>query len=70
MGRSVTITERGVAVGRIVPVSSSLEEKLGELRDAGIINWNGKKFSPRIRRATRTRSGRKSVSELLLDDRE
>ena len=43
-GETVVITERGKPIGRIVPMETSLEDRMQELIAAGVIAWNGKKF--------------------------
>ena len=45
-GNTVIITERGNAVGRIMPVSESLEDRIQSLVRSGIADWNGKKVKP------------------------
>jgi prevent-host-death family protein len=67
-GASVVITERGKPVGRIVPISPSLETRLQELREAGLAAWSGQKLSP-IAPVAHTR-GERMVAALLLEDRE
>jgi len=70
-GETVIITERGKPIGRIVPVESSLEDRMQELIAAGVIAWNGKKFQPQRDLASLPRiRGDKTVAELLLEDRE
>ena len=46
-GQTVVITERGKPVGRIVPESKSLDERMQELVQAGFLSWSGKKLKPR-----------------------
>lgn len=46
-GQTVVITERGKPVGRIVPESKSLDERMQELVKAGFLSWSGKKLKPR-----------------------
>lgn len=67
-GYTVTITEGGKPVGRIVPVSPSLEDKEQQLIDSGAIAWSGRPFRPRMP-AIKPR-GARTVSELLLEDRD
>lgn len=67
-GATVVITDRGTPVGRIVPERESLEAKLRDLAAAGVIAWSGHRL-PRIAPVARTR-GSKTVSDLLLEDRE
>lgn len=68
VGDTVVITERGKAIGRIVPIAPSVEERLQELVAAGVVDWNGRKLEP-MTPVAKTR-GPKTVSDLLLEDRE
>lgn len=45
-GATVTITERGQPIGRLVPVQKSVDARLQELVTSGLITWNGKKYQP------------------------
>ena len=45
-GNTVVITERGNAVGRIIPIAESLEERIQNLVHSGVADWNGKKVKP------------------------
>ena len=67
-GATLVITERGKPVGRIVPAQPSLEKRMQELQEAGLVSWNGRKFAP-PEPVARTR-GPKTVADLLLEDRE
>lgn len=67
-GASVVITERGTPVARIVPIGRSLESRMEDLVEAGLITWSGKKLS-RIAPVARTQ-GEQTVADLLLEDRE
>jgi len=66
-GRTVVITERGKAVGRLVPAGQSLEEKLEAMRRAGLIEWSGKKLKP-MKPVAKVKEGY-SVAQLLIEDR-
>ena len=66
-GRSIIITERGKAVGRLVPNAQSLEEKLLSLVKSGRADWNGKRLKP-IKPAAKVKKGH-SVATLLVEDR-
>ena len=70
-GETITITDRGTPIGRIVPVGDSdertLEERLQAMQDAGLAEWSGKKPSPR-EPVAKVKKGR-SVAQLLLEDR-
>jgi prevent-host-death family protein len=67
-GAIVVITERGEPVGRILPIESSSEQQIARLMEAGLLKWNGRKISPSVPRV-RLR-GSRSVSDLLLEDRQ
>jgi prevent-host-death family protein len=67
-GATLTITERGKPIGRIIPLSPSVEARVQELAQAGLVAWSGRKLAPR-EPVARTR-GKKMVAELLLEDRE
>ncbi|MBI5349088.1 MAG: type II toxin-antitoxin system prevent-host-death family antitoxin [Chloroflexi bacterium] len=67
-GQTILITEHGQMVGRIIPMSHSLEDRMGHLRQSGVIAWNGKNLK-RVKPVARTR-GKKTVAQLLLEDRE
>ncbi|MFQ6016184.1 MAG: type II toxin-antitoxin system Phd/YefM family antitoxin [Anaerolineae bacterium] len=67
-GATLVITERGKPVGRIVPLSPSVETRVQELVQAGLMAWSGHKLVP-MTPVARTR-GRRTVADLLLEDRE
>lgn len=66
-GESVVITERGVAIGRIVPLGKGLEARLAAMQEAGQAQWSGRKLAP-MRPRPRVRVGR-TVAEMLIQDR-
>jgi prevent-host-death family protein len=66
-GATLVITEHGKPVGRMIPVTLSLEEQMKELIEAGLLAWDGNML-PAVSRVANT-SGR-SISDLLLDDRD
>jgi len=67
-GATLVITERGKPVGRIVPLSPSVETRVQELVRARLMAWNGNKLVS-MAPVARTR-GRRMVADLLLEDRE
>ena len=67
-GTILVITERGKPVGRIVPIKSSIEDRTQELIQAGIIAWSGRK--PKKRVPTVKLRGKRTIAELLLEDRD
>ena len=67
-GATLVITERGKPVGRIVPLSPSVETRVQELVQAGLMAWSGHKLVS-MAPVARTR-GRRMVADLLLENRE
>ena len=73
-GATLVITERGKPVARLLPVvpaeasETSIEEKLRQLVKAGVISWSGRK--PSLDVPTFPVQGPKTVSEMLLEDRD
>jgi prevent-host-death family protein len=67
-GATLVITERGTPVGRIVPIRSSVEERTEDLAQAGLISWSGRRLASR--QPLVVARGKKTVSDLLLEDRE
>jgi prevent-host-death family protein len=77
-GETITITDRGTPVGRIVPARErivsvgerderTLEEKMQALQDAGLAEWSGTKLQPR--EPVTENKGDRMISDLLLEDR-
>lgn len=66
-GATLVITEHGKPVGRVIPVTLSLEEQMQELIEAGLVAWDGNKLRPVPRVANTTA---RNVSDLLLEDRD
>lgn len=67
-GRSVLVTDHGRPIGRIVPVSESLESRLKAMSRVGGIAWSGKKPASTAP-AARLR-GKRTMADLLVEDRE
>ncbi len=67
-GRSIVITERGKPIGQIIPKTSSMDDRIEMMINAGLLEWNGKKlehYEPDvINRSSRL------VSDILVDMRE
>jgi len=66
-GETVVITDRGVPVGRLVPIEQGLEERIAALRAARQLQWSGRRLAPR-KPAVQIPKG-KSVAELIVEDR-
>jgi antitoxin (DNA-binding transcriptional repressor) of toxin-antitoxin stability system len=62
------ITEREKSAARIVPLTPSVETRVQELIQAGLLAWSGQKLTPTAPVA-RTR-GKRMVANLLLEDRD
>ena len=67
-GDTIVITEHGRPVGRIVPAPKSLDDQIQALLVGGLIDWNGQHLPP-VKHKPRVR-GRKTVSDMLIEDRE
>lgn len=67
-GESVVITDRGVPVGRLVPIGQNLDERIAALRAARLLHWSGRRLAPR-KPVVRIAAG-KSVAQLLVEDRD
>ena len=67
-GESVVITDRGVPIGRIVPVGQDVNERIAAMKEAGQVQWSGAKI--RRRRPVAKLRGKGSVGALLVEDRE
>jgi len=67
-GESVVITDRGVPVGRLVPIEQDLEERIAALRAARQLQWSGRSLASR-KPAVRIPAG-KSVAQLIIEDRD
>jgi prevent-host-death family protein len=67
-GESVVITDRGVPIGRIVPMGQDLDQRLAAMRETGQAQWSGRKLGHR--KPVAKRRGRGSVAQLIVEDRD
>jgi prevent-host-death family protein len=67
-GESVVITDRGVPIGRIVPMGQDLDQHLAAMGETGQAQWSGRKLGHREPVAKLQRRG--SVAQLIVEDRE
>ncbi len=67
-GTTITITEWGKPVGRIIPVEETLEEKMETLISTGFAVWNGGRLTA-VTPVAKAK-GDKTVSDLVIEDRE
>jgi prevent-host-death family protein len=68
-GNTIVITERGNAVGRIVPAAESLDERIQTLVQSGIADWNGKKVKPG-KPAAKIKPGAKTLADIVSENRD
>ena len=68
-GGTIVVTEHGRPVARMIADASSLRERLEALTNAGGIVWSGRRLKPATPVA-RVRSGRKTVADLIGENRE
>jgi prevent-host-death family protein len=68
-GNTILITDRGSAVGRIIPASESLEERMEGLVRSGVADWNGKKLKAG-KPAARIKPGSKTLAEIVSENRD
>ena len=66
-GEIITVTERGRAVGQIVPVQPTLEKHLHGVAASGLAEWDGRKYRPQ-KPVARNRS-RWQLSDLIVENR-
>ena len=70
-GESLIITDRGTPIGRIVPIAQAgrrLDEHFAAMKQAGQLEWSGRKL-PKSKPIATVR-GKRSVSDLLVENRE
>jgi prevent-host-death family protein len=67
-GESVVITDRGVPIGRIVPIGQDVDQRIASMRETGQAQWSGQKL--RRRKPVAKPRGAGSVARLLVEDRE
>lgn len=67
-GQTIIVTERGKAIGQIIPIKASLEERLRAMVEAGLAEWNGQKVKPY--RPKVVNRGDRQISDLVVEDRD
>ena len=67
-GETILVTERGKPIGQIIPVKSTIQEKLQIVVDAGLAEWNGKKVKPG--KPVAINRSAKQISDLVAEDRD
>ena len=67
-GEAVEITERGAPIGRIIPTALPVQDRIEAMARSGLLLWNKRKLKP-MAPVARVR-GKRTVAELLIEDRE
>lgn len=67
-GQTIIVTERGKAIGQIIPVKTSIEERLRNAVTAGIAEWNEEK--PKRYKPIAVNNSAHQLSDLVVEDRE
>ena len=68
-GNTVVITERGNTVGRMIPASESLEERIQILVRSGLADWNGKKLTAG-KPVAKVKPGKRTLAEIVSENRD
>ena len=68
-GGTIVVTARGRPVARMIADASALRERLEVLTNAGVILWSGRRLKP-MKPVARVRSGKRTVADLISENRE
>ena len=68
-GGTIVVTMRGRAVARMIADGGSLRERLELLTNAGVMLWSARRLKP-MKPVARVRSGRRTVADLINENRE
>lgn len=69
-GESLIITDRGTPIGRIIPIAQTgkrLDEHLAAMKQAGQLEWSGRKLS--ANKPIAKARGKRTVADLLVGNR-
>jgi len=66
-GETVEITERGTPIGRIVPTSAPIQDRMEAIARTGLLLWNQRKLRP-MKPVAKLR-GKRTVAQLLIEER-
>ena len=67
-GETVVITDRGVPIGRIVPMGQDFGQRMAAMCEAGQAQWSGRKLAPR--KPVAKLRGKGTLAQLVVEDRE
>ena len=68
-GGTIVVTTRDRPVERMIADASSLRERVEVPTNAGVISWNGRRLKP-MKPVARVRSGKRTVADLISENRE
>ena len=66
-GESVQIAERGTPIGRIVPATGPVQDRIEAMAQSGLLLWSKRRLEP-VAPVARVR-GKRTVADLLIEDR-
>ncbi|MEW6028846.1 MAG: type II toxin-antitoxin system Phd/YefM family antitoxin [Chloroflexota bacterium] len=66
-GQTIVVTERGKAIGQIMPVGVTMEERMKALMASGFLEWSGKKLKPH--KPTVVNRGPRLASDIVSEGR-
>lgn len=68
MGATIVVTEHGRRVARLVPEADSLDDRISTLRNAGSIQWSGRRLGA-TQPGVRVR-GKRTLADIVIENRE
>ena len=68
MGGTIVVTDRGRRVARIVPETDSVAERIETLRNAGSIQWSGRRLGSA--KPVAGLRGKRTVADIVVENRE
>lgn len=68
MGKSITITDRGVPVARLTPVNNNIPQGVLKMVDEGLAAWQGN-TPGKLKPVYKSSAVGKSLSEMISEDR-
>lgn len=66
-GETIIITQRGKAVGQIIPINESTMSRIEALMKAGLVSWNGERLPPM--EPVAKIKGERTVADIIVADR-
>jgi antitoxin (DNA-binding transcriptional repressor) of toxin-antitoxin stability system len=66
--KDIIITDHGKSIAKVVPIQSTVEERLHKMVEAGQAEWNGKILKPY--QPIAVNKGDRQLSDLVVENRE